>query len=301
MNIFLKKITVIVFSISLILLLTLIFLQFDGIYSEKRKLFESEKAKSSVIIIGTSHSYWGIISNEMPYPTINIAEINKPLHIDLSVLENQLQNLNNLKYIIIPIDYFTLFYSGQNDPFSSRYYHHWNLRDQVKYFYPLNKSYFHLTTCGINFKEVFSIKDDINKGYLPKGENFNLLSENEKINSARIRIANWHKYWFNFDYTNKIVNRLISFTRKCSKKGVKIVYITMPVSRVMRNQEWSSVKKLNKIFLLRILNQTDATYLDLNIDTTFNSDSLFADCDHLNAKGAAIATKLISQQININK
>lgn len=301
MEAFIKKTGVIIFFICGILVFILLCLQIDFTYSEKRRLFEKEKFSTSAIIVGTSHSYWGIISNKMPLPTINIAEINKPLHIDLSVLENQFHNFYKLKYIIIPIDYFTLFYSGQNDPYSARYYHHWGLVDQVKYFYPnpLSKSHFHLTTCGINPKEFFLFTNDINKGYLPKGENFGLLSEKEKINSARIRISNWHKYWFDFNYSEKIVNRLISFSKICKKKGIKIVFVTMPVSRAMRKQERVSVKIMNRNLLYKILNQTGDFYINLNEDGRFNSDKLFADCDHLNSSGAVIATKVISNHINL--
>jgi len=73
--------------------------------------------------------------------------------------------------VVIPVDYFTLYFDGENENYTKRYYHHWNLNTSFFKFHifectfptPINiiltkkentfSNYFHITETGIMKKQ----------------------------------------------------------------------------------------------------------------------------------------------------
>ena len=153
------KYFIIYFVIFAIIIITLgSYLEKDIIFSKKRLLFEKNKSDIEYLITGTSHTFWGVEPNLFPSKAINVAEKNKPIEIDLKVIENNIRNFKKLRYVIIPIDYFTLYFNGYKDNGAAKLYHHWGLQFKEKSF--LKR--FHIGTCGIDLEELLLKKSNKN-------------------------------------------------------------------------------------------------------------------------------------------
>jgi hypothetical protein len=294
MNRFLIKIVQLLLFTLLILSVIGFYKQQDHIISAKRSLFEINKKQINGLIIGTSHSYWGINPTLFPFKAINIAEINKPIEVDIEIIEKNIDQFPVLKYVFIPIDYFTFYYTGSKEPYSARYYHHWGLKNGYINSYCLKK--FHVFTCGFSLIESdISKEQDPLLGYLPKYDALSALSETEKMNNCEKRISTWNEHWIDTNNTSYLCKRITDLGVLLKKRRIQPIFINMPVSKMFYTYYDAKIILRNEELLNQIINTTQAKYINLQSNPAFTSDSLFCDIDHLNDKGATIATNLIRE------
>jgi len=298
MHEFLKKISIIVAFSFLSVLLGVYIMEQDLIFSSKRKLFETEKNNIKCLITGTSHTYLGLNPNLFPIKTINIAEVSKPVGIDIKIIKKYINNLNNLKYVIIPIDYFTFHYSGINEDFSKKYYYHWHIKNEVSkpdFLYD-----FHFFNCGCfsGLKEILQ-KNSYNylMGFSPHYDYFSTVSAVDQINFSKEKINTWHQYFIDTLESNNIKNSILNLILLLNKKNIKTIIINMPVSKTLQKLYKAEILKSNALLLESLLNQSGAIHINLQANKVFDNDSLFTDCDHLNNNGATIATNEIKKII----
>jgi len=270
--------------------------QYHASYSNKRRLLDANKEQISCLIAGSSHTYQGINPALFPIKTINIAEVNKPIQIDIEIIEKYINQLPNLKYVIIPIDYFTFYFSGLSELFSPRYYHHWNLKEGYINAFYLKR--LHVFTCGFSLTEYDKNVDQTPLGYWPHYENLASLTEDLKNTNCKIRLDAWNRFWIDTSNTSFIYKRILDLTALLAKKKIEPIFVTMPVCSKFYNYFDSSLLSKNALLLNQIIAITRAKYINLQNNPVFKSDSLFADIDHLNDKGATIATNIIKDLLN---
>ena len=307
MNNFLKNILKIFIFTFLCTFFVLLILEQDYIYSSKRNLFEADHNKIKCLITGSSHTYWGLNPKNFPFYTINIAEVNKPIGIDIDFIEKNIDKFNNLQYIIIPIDYFTFYYTGKNDLYSHRYYHHWNVKNSSNIINDYQN--YHLLTCGFinGFKELFQrISYDTLNGFSPHFSDFSKISDVQKINESKNRIESWHQNWI--DTTDAIIirDRITNLVTLLNKKGIKTIFVNMPVTNTFKKLYHTNIVSSNTLMLENLIKETNAIQVNLQQYKIFEDESLFNDCDHLNVKGANIASNeiikvLLSNKLKINQ
>jgi hypothetical protein len=277
-------------------------LEQDYIYTSKRNLFESDHKKIKCLITGSSHTYWGLNPKNFPFYTINIAEVNKPISIDIDFVEKNIDKFNNLEYIIIPIDYFTFYYTGKNDLYSHRYYHHWNVKNKSNV---INfEQNYHLLTCGFitGLKELFQhFSDDTLKGFSPHFSDYSKISDLQKMIESKNRIESWHQNWIDTTDAFMISDRIINIVRLLNNNGVKTIFVNMPVANSFKKFYHSNIVNSNSLILENILKKTNAIQVNLQQYKIFEDESLFNDCDHLNTKGANIASNEIIKVLLNNK
>ena len=304
MAIFLKRLfRILILPISLVLTLFIlngIYIQKDAIYSSKRRLYEENKNDVRCLIIGSSHSYSGIVPSLLPFKTINIGEPAKPIEVDIEFIEKYIDKMPNLKYIIIPIDYFTFYYSGLTEPYTIKYYHHWNLHNGFIKSYSLKK--YHIFTCGLSFVELFEsfIKLRMNDtlfGFTPQFGDFSKQTDTYKKEYSKKRINRWNEFWIDTSNSIKIFNRIKDLTLFLKQKNIIPIFVTMPVTRVFYEFYDKNIFSKNSILLKKLISTTEINYINLQAYPIFKNDSLFFDGDHLNNKGAIIGTNIIRSLI----
>lgn len=106
MNKFLRKIAL----FSAIVLLLFCCLEFVGrrlpnVYSKKNQYVASQAPGISTLILGTSHTYYGLNPAELGDSVFNLANTSQPALYDLALLEKWVPEMPNLKRVIIPISY----------------------------------------------------------------------------------------------------------------------------------------------------------------------------------------------------
>lgn len=302
MRAFLKKISFIVLVSFLSVLLAVYIMENDLVYSSKRNLFESEKNNIECLITGSSHTNFGLNPNLFPIKTINIAEVSKPLKIDIKIIEKYINQLKKLKFVIIPIDYFSFSYTGERESFSKKYYYHWNLIDKFTTNNFFSNIHFFNCGCFSGLKEIFrNHSNNSLMGYAPHFGEFSSVSNIEQFKLSKHKIEIWHQYFTDTLESYNTKMSILNLILQLNKKNIKTVLVTMPVSRTLQKFYNKNIMNQNALLLESILSQTGAIYINLLTYKVFENDALFFDCDHLNNNGANIASNIIKNIILNNQ
>ena len=268
----------------------------DHIVTFKRKLFEQHKASVQCLITGTSHTLNGINPTLLPIKALNIAEESKAVEIDIEIIEKNLHQLPNLKYVIIPVDYFTFYFTVKREGSAAKLYHHWYLKEGFINSYSIKR--YHVFTCGFGLNECNT--DDLNDtimGYRAEFKDLSKASKDYRVHKYQRKIMDWNEHWIDTGSAPKIYKRLANFISMLQQKRIQTILVTMPVCKPFYACLDTTLLNKNKQFIDSIVHTTNARYINLQNNKVFEADSLFFDIDHLNDKGAAIATGIIKDSL----
>ncbi len=116
---FIKHIAIFLFVATLFLSIVEIFVRhIPNSYKHNLEILEQNRDSAEVMILGSSHAKQGINPRCFHQKAINMALDGQGIPIDAFILERYADNLPNLKYIILPVDYQTLYMFdayGSND------------------------------------------------------------------------------------------------------------------------------------------------------------------------------------------
>lgn len=295
-----KKLIVKIVTLSLIPALAILLIglrqEQDRIVTLKRQLFEQYKGSVQCLITGTSHTLSGINPTLLPVQSLNLAENAKPVELDMEIIEKNLDQLPKLKYVIFPVDYFTFYFTGLHEESAAKLYHHWNLKNGFIKSYHLKR--YHAFTCGFLFNEHAPDLDDSIMGYKARFTDLSKADLNYRLKKYRLKIIDWNKYWIDTSSCQPIYNRLLHFISKLEEKKIKTILVTMPVCQQFYPYLDTNLLKKNRQLIDDLLQHTNATYINMQTYPSLAADSLFSDIDHLNNKGATIATAIIKDALS---
>ena len=296
MNKFILKI----FQLSIIPALVLFLLglrqEQDRVVTLKRHLFERYKGSTQCLITGTSHTLNGINPTLLPIKALNIAEDSKAVEIDIEIIEKNLNQLPHLKYVIIPVDYITFYFTGLREKSAAKLYHHWNLKDGFIKSY--NYKRYHALTCGFLVSEHNTLDQyDTIMGYRAEFEDLSKASPSYRLNKYQRKIIDWKRYWIDTSSAQQIYKRLVNFICMLQKRRIQTILVTMPVCKQFYPYLDPKLLNQNNQLIDSILLCTNAKYINLQNNHLLAADSLFFDIDHLNDKGATIATAIIKDSL----
>ena len=281
----------------MIVIIMLIINRVNDIFHNKLNIFQKEIKTSEILIVGTSHSLWSINPKKLGHKAINISEINKPIETDIEIINNNLDYFTNLKLVIIPLDYFTLFYDGKNEAYSKKYDYHWGLTNKIKS-NRLNFYFGHFFTCGISiFADLLEGKVKTTSNFTPKYQDWSKLSLQEQSLKSKKRMNAWENNWIDTSINNVVTEKIIQTTLDLKNRGIHCLFITLPVSSNMKKLYKQDLVEINNRNINLIIKETNCKYVDYNNSIRFN-DSLFRDQDHLNIKGANVISDLIKKEID---
>lgn len=76
-------------------------------YGLKNLYIQEKGDKIRTLILGSSHTYYGLNPSEMGDSVFNLANVSQSPEYDLELLKHYKELMPNLKYLIVPISYFT--------------------------------------------------------------------------------------------------------------------------------------------------------------------------------------------------
>lgn len=274
-------------------------------YLFKKNYLDENSTEIETLILGSSHSYYGLNPEYFKSNTFNASHISQSLNFDYEILNKYKHQFRNLKTIVLPISYFTLYGKLESGGES------WRVKNYVLY-YGLNSS-----TSFTDSYEILSNRLKLNikrlvKYYLLGDSNItcNNLGWGTRYNSnyARdlkktgISAAKRHtredinsiKYRQIFDENILILNSILQWGKN---NGVKILLLTPPAYETYR-------KNLNAEQLNSTISTTaeicskyeNCIYENLLDDSSFVAED-FYDADHLSEVGAKKLSELINLRI----
>jgi hypothetical protein len=288
----------------IVLCLTELFLRIiPNDYKYKKEQLLNQSQNIQILVLGSSHAHYGIDPNYFSIAGFNFANISQSLDIDYKLLEKYGDKLVQLKYVVIPISYSTLFSTlGTGNE-------NWRIKNYILY-YNISASfsfgnYFELLngTMLSNAGRLYQYIKDQSKLITVSDKGFglnyssNIKNDMEKTGeAAALRHTHFDTNIFNYNKT--ILDQIIKW---CNAKNVKLVFITFPAYDTYKD-------KLDNNQLQETINYMDLIgerndnvyYFNLLNENDFIQEDFF-DADHLNEIGASKLTKKINNILLVIK
>ena len=267
-------------------------------YSLKKRYLDKNAENIQVLILGSSHAYFGLDPQYFESSCFNAGYVSQSILYDLDILEKYRHDWGSLKCVILPVDYFTFYSTLKASVESWRiryyqiYYGFYNTLIPEDNFEILNNKLDYSLKRIYKFYIAHSDSSNITQSKLGWGKVYN-SSNKQDLDSTGIRAAKRHTA-VDDRYFNENVRELKSIMEFTSQRKIKLILLTFPSYR-------SYYKNLDTTQLNRTLSTvqdlahsySNCSYYNLLTDPEFSGVD-FYDGDHLNELGA----KKLSLKIN---
>ena len=272
-------------------------------YSFKKKYLNTNSNNIEVLFLGSSHIYFGINPEYISRKSFNGAHISQSLNFDLAILEKYKDRLKNLRYIIVPIDYFSMYSTLEGGV------ENWRVKNYNIY-YDISKygnywSGFEIFNGKLasNISRaksyLFNGKSDITCNKFGFGTTYNSKDSKDLIETGKTASKRHTKELENnqttFSKNIQTINSIIEFA---NSRNIKIIFITCPAYSSYR-ENLNPIQLDNSVNIIKRLSakNTNTDYYNFLTDKTFIADDYY-DADHLNEIGAKKLTLKIDSIIN---
>ncbi len=274
----------------------------DSSYFMKMNALEENKDSIEIVILGNSHATYGVDPDAFDDFAINLANANQSIFFDKRILLKHIDQLPNLKYVLISVDFHSLGFSNQGERNVWSYYATGVTHPKLRRPFLADISPF-LFGYGPNFSFKILIKNlvrekvdnvfyfDLNgaehgtpkthKGYIAyKGQN---TSEWNK-ESFQARASHFQKK------TSATEKRLVEDDLKdlisiLQEKGIQPILFSCPTYSEYNKlfDQKRILEYQNKV--QEIAESNAIPFWDYAFENNFSKEDFF-NCDHLNEKGA---------------
>ncbi|MEA9411857.1 hypothetical protein [Flavobacterium sp. PL02] len=260
---------------------------------------------TEVLILGNSHTFYGLNPSFFDKQTFNLSNISQTLYFDQLLFEKHINKFKKLKYVILNIEYTSLSQLKDTEEDSWRKYYYKSYMDlnvpiiskfdYGNYFLsstrPFNKN---IKLVNSYFIEGTVIDCDVN------GFGINYTKEKRFLNIDKIAPNTIRKHEDNlFDFSENI-SRIESIIRQCKEKEIEVILVTMPVSKAysvrVNKFKLDKIVKTAKLFENK---NSNVRYLNLFNDFKFTNND-FYDPDHLHTEGAEKCSLIVSTFLDNN-
>jgi hypothetical protein len=273
-----------------------------NVYSYKKAYLDKNSRKLKVLYLGQSHTFFGINPSYSKYKSFNAAYVSQSIDLDWAILRKYQSQWDSLRYIVIPVDYFSLFSKLENGVEASR-------MKNYRIYYDIDPNPY---SNILNKFEIFSntpitLKEKIQDYYIRKippsikcselGYYSTLKNGKRDLIVTGKKDAELHTRADKGNF-NEIFKDLKSILEFAEAKKIKVLIFTSPayysyVQNLDTNQlniTYRTIAELDK-------SHGNVTYIDLLTDSSFNSND-FYDADHLNDIGAQKLTMKLDSIIS---
>jgi hypothetical protein len=241
-------------------------------YAYKNKYLEQHSGEIETLIFGSSHSFYGINPEFMQQNTFNASHVSQPLYFDFEIFKKYENNFKNLKCIIIPISYFTL-WSGQLkggiEEWREKYYSiYYRLQNENMFWQNLELVDGKLIYNIIQIKKYLinntskMTSNELGWGTSNNSKNAKDLQETGETAAKRHTIDNIHSEKRKQNLTNnlKILHQFADF---CKKNNVNLILITTPTYHTYReNLNKMQLGKMHETINIFSETHKNVVYLD---------------------------------------
>ena len=262
----------------------------------KNEFIENSGGEIETLILGSSHTFYGLNPKCFQSKTFNFANISQSPDVDLAILKSYEDELINLKTVVIRLSYDTLFEQLKNSS------EDWRLKD-YKLYTDVNFEYLlkhNSEILSIGTRQVLKV---LKNNYVDEESLLNCDSlgwGNDLINKPKLDLKNVgpiaakRHTASSWELLEKNIVEFENLITRCKTKSIKVILITPPsYNSYYNNLDKSQLKKMYKVGRELSDNYSNCYYYDFLKSEDFKEDD-FYDADHLNASG----TKKFSSIVN---
>jgi hypothetical protein len=300
MNKFLQKVIMFFLPVIACLCLFEVFLQsIPNDYKYKMEQLTKNVENIEILVLGSSHAHYGINPEYFNLNGFNFSNISQSLDIDYNLLEMYGEKINQLKMVIIPISYFSMFSRLESGGDSWRvknnvlYYHYHTSFSIKNYFELLNgtmrshiyRAYEYI----VNKEKVITVS---NKGF---GLGYSSTIKNNMEETGKAAALRHSLYdSMIFDSSKIIIQKIIDW---CDARGIKLLFVTLPAYYTYRNRlDYNQLDETINYMINISDKNVNVYYHNFLDDRDFIEDDFF-DADHFNEIGARKITEKINEII----
>jgi hypothetical protein len=265
-------------------------------YQLKKEYIEQNASEINTLILGSSHTFYGLNPDYFSKKTFNAAYVSQSLNLDYELLNSYESKLKNLKSVVIPISYFSLFETLETDV------EKWRIKNYVIYYGLENKYQFKDNFETLNNDIKLNVKKAVKYYFLNQsfitssnlgwGTNFNSKNKKEfngERTAKKHTVKNYNLYKENLNTLRKIITL-------CKKKKISVLFITTPTHQsYFKNLNKKQLEKTIKTIHNLVKKHPNCNYLNLLKSKEFTNED-FYDADHLNEIGAKKLSLLINKK-----
>jgi len=309
MNRFIKYIILFLLPILLLAFAMEIYLrQIPNNYSYKRNYLDNNSKNIEVLFLGSSHAYYGINPLYVKYNSFNAAMISQSLDYDLKILEKYNGKWDNLKFIVLPVDYLSLFSRVESGIES------WRIKNYNIYFEMRSSSSSSSSSKIIDNTEVFSNR--LNENYtriynyhfnrntdlsctkLGFGTEYNSSKNKDLIETGKLAaLRHKAKNDLYFSPNTEMLKSIIEFAKK---NHIKVIIYTSPAyPTYLQNLDKEQLNRTIAVIIKSVSTYPNIKYYNMIDDKSFDKID-FYDADHLNEIGAKKLTLKMDSLIRLN-
>ena len=265
-------------------------------YSYKKEYLDNHAQEIETLILGSSHSFYGLNPAYFTEKTFNASHLDQYLNFDYAILKKYENSLKNLKNLVIPISYFTMTGRLEASPEA------WRIKDYVIY-YDLNTVHSIRDYSEVLYHDMVRNLERIVSYYLHGKPSITCSklgwgvvyhsSQSKNLEHTGKHAARLHTV-AHFKYLPKNQKNLTQILEFCKNRDINVVLFTPPASepyikylnRKQLNITIQSAKKISDCY-------DKCIYINLLSSNQFCSGD-FYDGDHLNEIGARKLSLLIN-------
>nr|WP_298656743.1 hypothetical protein [uncultured Flavobacterium sp.] len=255
-------------------------------YKVKHHYLDAHAEEVEVLFLGNSHMYYGVNPAFISKNSFNAAYVSQSIDFDLALLKKYEKQLKKLHYLVVPMDYFTLYNSLETTDET------WRIKNYALYYNLDNLPYkYHFEL--INGKFEYAVKrleyyftgqspitcNTLGFGTAYKANKSLELEENGKL--AAKRHTEVH-----FKPNEKLLATLHQFVLLAKKHDVKLVLVTCPAySSYVHHLNPNQLHEMNRVVQNILKDTNHVMYYNSLTHPAFHASDFF-DGDHLNDRGA---------------
>ncbi|NVN19325.1 hypothetical protein GUA46_13330 [Muricauda sp. HICW] len=299
---FLKVLTIFFMPILVITLGLEFYLRsYESDYAQKLEGLNLKKDNIQVLILGNSHAFNDVAPDIIEKKAFNLAGLNQSIYYDKRITLKYLDDLPQLQYVLISMDYHSLYFSSQGIRDVWSYYSYGIPYEDSSYFKERLSYFWFGYTPRITFSllktklldRIKNVKDiRLINGWEPLLEMEHGAFKESTIN-ARAKYFN--------DLVHGSVERemvqsdLESFIQKLKDKGINPILFTPPVQRRLTDRLDQEIMQKNAEYIQQLQTTYDVPYW--NLINAISDESLYYNVDHLNSSGAKEFSQILNEKL----
>ncbi|WP_196889974.1 hypothetical protein [Aureivirga sp. CE67] len=307
---------IVLFGVLFVLIMDVWLRNQNSVYKAKLSGLEKEVEDIELLILGNSRAGYGINPTLFDQNAYNLANVSQSIYFDRRITEKYLDQMNNLKYVFLSIDYHTLYFSSQGRRDYWSYYAHDIKHPDRSYTMPTISPFLYgysskpsmamLKRSVINnLSHNDSILDfDVENGInieIPMQKGFITYENTDKDAFNKIAYEARAKYFngktVNSNEKEDVLKDLEDFIQLLKDKNIQPVLITSPCIKEFRDLLDEKIKAQNEKDIAYLVEKYGLPYFNyFNGEEYFEKDE-FYNCDHLNLKGAEKFATLLNKKL----
>ena len=264
-------------------------------YSTKDHYIREHGKDIETLILGSSHTFFGIVADSVGCETMNLANISQNYEYDWRVLKRYYRYMPNLSRVIIPISYFSFFDPPFEESDNERWYEiYYKLYNGIDKYSTISKYNLEISNFHVFQGKLSGLISGKRHG-LCSPQGFGLDYSHDTVDPEWQKHSEEHAGWHtapddrHTSYNIAYLDSLLSF---CFTNNITPILISTPTWKDYRSHlDCRQAPRTRKI-TDSIATRHNLKYFDYSDDSRFNEDD-FYDADHLCDKGANKFTRLL--------